>query len=96
MAIHSWALSCRAFSRGLEELIFLEMARASRNLGSRRLIGRYRPSGKNHPVADLYARLGFTFDGPEGTGSRWALDLSSPIPSFSPFIQWRAENHAET
>ncbi len=26
MAIHSWAMSCRVFSRGLEELIFLEMA----------------------------------------------------------------------
>ena len=92
MAIDSWAMSCRVFSRGLEELIFLEIARASRNLGVRRLIGRYLPTSKNQSVANLYERLGFTFDGPEGAGTRWVLNLSAPIHGFSPFIKWRAAN----
>lgn len=88
LAIDSWAMSCRVFSRGLEEFIFLEMVRACRDLGVRRLIGRYLPTSKNHPVADLYERLGFIFDGAEGEGSRWAMDLSVSIPRFSPFIRW--------
>ena len=90
LAIDSWAMSCRVFSRGLEELIFLEMVRASRDLSAGRLVGRYLPSLKNYPVANLYKRLGFAFDGPEGKGSRWLLDLSAPVLSFSPPIRWRA------
>lgn len=92
MVIDAWAMSCRVFSRGLEELIFLEMARVARDRGARRLIGRYLPTSKNHSVANLYERLGFTFDGPESAGSRWVLDLSAPIPGFSPFIHWHTEN----
>jgi FkbH-like protein len=90
LAIDSWAMSCRVFSRGLEELIFLEMVQASRDMGARRLIGRYLPTSKNHPVANLYEQLGFIFDGAEGEGSRWVMDLSASIPCFSPFIRWHA------
>jgi FkbH-like protein len=90
LAIDSWVMSCRVFSRGLEELVFLEMVRAARKLEVTRLIGRYRPTSKNRPVADLFQRMGFTLDGVEEEGTRWILDLSSPIPDLSPFIRWRS------
>jgi FkbH-like protein len=89
LVIDTWAMSCRVFSRGLEELVFLEMVRAARNLGARRLIGRYCPTPKNRPVADLFQRLGFSRDGVENEASRWLLDLSDAVPKFSPFIRWR-------
>ena len=90
LAIDSWAMSCRVFSRGLEELVFGEMVRAARELGVTRLIGRYRPTSKNRPVADLFRRMGFALDGAEDEGTRWILDLSGPVPDFSPFIRWRS------
>jgi FkbH-like protein len=89
LEIDTWAMSCRVFSRGLEELVFLEMVRAARDLGARYLVGRYYPTAKNRPVADLFQRLGFSRDGSENGRNRWLLDLSTSVPSFSPFIRWR-------
>jgi FkbH-like protein len=90
LVIDSWAMSCRVFSRGLEEFVFLEMLEAVRTRGTRLLIGRYLPTRKNRPVADLYQRLGFTPDGTEEDGaSRWVLDVSAPAPAFSSFIRPR-------
>jgi predicted enzyme involved in methoxymalonyl-ACP biosynthesis len=82
-------VSCRVFSRGLEEFIFLEMVQAARTLGFRYLVGRYIPTRKNRPVADLFERLGFASDGMEDGASRWVLDLRGPLPGFSPFIRRR-------
>jgi FkbH-like protein len=89
LLIDTWAISCRAFSRGLEELISLEMVRAARNLGGQSLIGEYRPMPKNRVVADLFQRLGFTASAPENGESRWLLNLSADVRSFSPLIRWR-------
>jgi FkbH-like protein len=88
MAVDSWAMSCRVFSRGMEEFVFLEMCRAARDLGAARLIGRYKPTAKNQPVADLYQKLGFAFDVMEGDTSRWVYDLHAPDAPFQPFIRW--------
>ena len=79
MAIDTWAMSCRVFSRGMEEFILQEMIEAARRFKATRLIGRYYPTARNHPVADLYQRLGFQFEGSEEAGGRWALDLRSPV-----------------
>jgi FkbH-like protein len=87
MAINTWAMSCRVFSRGMEEYILQEMVDAARAAKKRRIIGRYKPTAKNHPVAGLYERLGFAFDGEEGNGSRWALDISQPTAQLRSFIQ---------
>ena len=89
LIIDTWAMSCRVFSRGLEDLVFLEMVRAARGLGVRSMIGYYCPTSKNLPVADLFQRLGFSRNGMESGGSRWLLDLSAAVPGFSPFIRWR-------
>lgn len=89
LRIDTWAMSCRVFSRGLEELVFLEMVQTAHNLGVRYLIGHYCPTPKNRPVAGLFERLGFTADGMENGGSRWRLDLSAPVLKFSPLIRWR-------
>lgn len=91
LTIDTWAMSCRVFSRGLEELVFLEMVQTAHNEGVRYLIGHYYPTPKNRPVADLFPRLGFAADGMENGGARWLLDLSATVLSFSPFIRLRTE-----
>ena len=92
LRIDTWAMSCRVFSRGLEELAFLEMVQAAKGAGVRYLIGRYSPTPKNRPVADLFPRMGFTTDGGDDSGTRWILDLSATVPAFAPFIRIRHES----
>lgn len=89
LLIDTWAMSCRVFSRGLEELVFLEMIKSARSLGGRYLIGHYYPTSKNLPVVDLFERLGFSRDGVESGSERWRLDLMEFVPGLAPFIQWK-------
>jgi FkbH-like protein len=89
LVIDSWAMSCRVFSRGLEDFMLWEMVQAARRLGFPRLIGYYAPTKKNRPVADLYERLGFVFAGEENAGTRWVLDTAAYEPKSSGFIRPR-------
>jgi FkbH-like protein len=92
LAVDTWAMSCRVFNRGMEEFILLEMLDAARALSVARLIGRYKPTAKNGPVADLYQRLGFSMEATDETGSRWVLNLA-PSPEIStPFIRRSASS----
>ena len=86
LVIDTWAMSCRVFSRGMEDFIFLEMLAAARTAGVRRLIGHYKPTAKNHPVAGLYEKLGFNCEGMDGDASRWILDVDPFVPQSTPFI----------
>ncbi|SNQ48329.1 D-glyceryl-ACP synthase [Frankia canadensis] len=57
--IDNFVLSCRVFSRGIEQACLstiLDQARAS---GARAVHGTYRPSARNGFVHDLYPRYGF-------------------------------------
>lgn len=56
--IDAWAMSCRVFSRGMEDLIFQVLSREMKSLGCTHLIGAYRASKKNTVVGHLYERLG--------------------------------------
>ncbi len=57
--IDSWVMSCRVIGRGLEDLMFNELAAAARAVGALRLRGVYRPTAKNSLVAKLFPDLGF-------------------------------------
>jgi FkbH-like protein len=96
LIIDTWAMSCRVFSRGLEDLVFLEMIAAARKRGAHFLIGHYCPTPKNKPVADLFERLGFAFDGTENSGTRWVFEVSASIPPLSPYIRWRTPAQPES
>lgn len=75
--IDSWAMSCRVFSRGMEDYIFAEILSAARARGARLLVGDYIPTPKNKVVAGLYSRLGFTRSQETERGERWVFDLTS-------------------
>ncbi len=81
LVIETWLMSCRVIGRRVEEGTLAVLAGQAARRGARRLVGVYRPSGRNGMVADLYPRLGFTAGapGPDGEG-RWVLDLGTYAP----------------
>lgn len=76
--IDTWVQSCRVLRRGVEDALINEVASAARAAGGARLVGEFRPSGRNGLVEDFYPRLGFTPLG-EGAGGarRFGCELSS-------------------
>lgn len=83
--IDAWAMSCRVFSRGMEDLAFAVICRELAARGVTELVGRYRPSPKNGVVATLYERLGGVRDAAPGD-ARWRFDLAAPRPAATIFI----------
>jgi FkbH-like protein len=78
--IDTWLMSCRVLGRKVEQMVLRELILQSREAGVRRLIGVYRPTGRNAMVKDHYAKLGFApvDEAPDGA-SRWAIDTETEI-----------------
>ena len=75
--IDTWLMSCRVLGRKVEETVLAEIVGAARERGIERLIGTYKPSGRNAMVEGHYARLGFTELERNTDGStRWSLDVA--------------------
>jgi FkbH-like protein len=77
LLIDTWLMSCRVLGRGVESATLAVVAAEAKQLGARRMVGIYRPTGKNGIVRDHYARLGFTSleQSPEDV-SRWVMRLT--------------------
>lgn len=67
--IDNFLLSCRVFSRGIEQACLAAVLRHARRTGAAEVLGTYRPTPKNAGVADFFPRYGFTElgSGPDGT-----------------------------
>ena len=57
--LDNFLLSCRVFSRGIEQAVLATVLRDARERGARAVVAAYRPTAKNVIVADLYPRHGF-------------------------------------
>lgn len=57
--IDNFLLSCRVFSRGIEQACLARILRYSRSTGAEAVFATYRRTPKNHLVADFYPRHGF-------------------------------------
>ena len=57
--IENFLLSCRVFSRGIEEACLLSVLRLARETGVQQVLADYRRTPRNHRVADFYPRHGF-------------------------------------
>jgi FkbH-like protein len=86
--VDTWLMSCRVLKKGVEQAVLEQLLRHARAQGRARLLGEYRPSGKNGMVKDLYAELGFRKfeESPDGV-TRWELPLTA-APA-------RVEHHIE-
>ena len=60
LRIDNFVLSCRVFSRGVEQAALAAILDHARAGGMRAVYGTYCPSKKNGAVKDLYPRYGFT------------------------------------
>jgi FkbH-like protein len=78
--IDTWLMSCRVLGRKVEQMVLRELILQARAGGIRRLVGVYRPTGRNAMVKDHYAKLGFApvDETPDGA-SRWTIDTDTEI-----------------
>ncbi|MEV3872958.1 HAD-IIIC family phosphatase [Streptomyces sp. NPDC049906] len=58
--LDNFLLSCRVFSRGIETACLSHLLTLARTTGATSVRARHRPTDRNHRVADLYPRHGFT------------------------------------
>lgn len=74
--IDNFLLSCRVFSRGIEQACLLAVLRRAAATGAAAVRATYRPSARNGKVADFYPRNGFVRDaGGEGGAAEFRHDL---------------------
>lgn len=79
--IDTWLMSCRVLGRQVEHMVLQELLHHARGAGVRKLVGEWRPSGRNDMVRDHYGKLGFAPDGegPEGS-TLWSLSTDHEAP----------------
>lgn len=58
--IDNFLLSCRVFSRGVEQTCLAAVLRHAKRTGATEVFGTYRPTAKNAGVKDFFSRYGFT------------------------------------
>lgn len=59
LVISLWVMSCRVFKRQMEYAMFDHLVELCRHRNIDKILGKYIPTTKNMPVADLYKDLGF-------------------------------------
>lgn len=85
--VDSLIMSCRVANRGVEQAMVSALADRARALGCAVLVGEFIPTERNHVVADLYERLGFTRRSHQEDGvERFELDLTSVDVPWPPEI----------
>ncbi|MFH2058472.1 MAG: HAD-IIIC family phosphatase [Pseudomonadota bacterium] len=84
--IDTWVMSCRVFSRTLEEFIANEIIKVGQKIGAKSLIGKYAPTKKNKIVSQLYEKLKFNMINKQEEATFWELKIDDNIPSYKTFI----------
>jgi FkbH-like protein len=83
--IENFLLSCRVFSRGIEQAGLAAILSAARAAGATSVFGSYRATAKNEKVRDFYLRNGFTQVAADGTSATFCHDLAD-IPGIPTHI----------
>lgn len=73
--IDNFLLSCRVFSRGIEQACLSSVLCHARDTGAAAVTASYRPSARNAGVRDFYSRYGFAVTGDDETGITYRHDL---------------------
>ena len=75
--IDTWLMSCRVLGRMVEVTVLNHLASSAQSEGVSRLVGLYRPSGRNSLVKEHYLKLGFFLEYRDTDGfEQWVLDLN--------------------
>jgi FkbH-like protein len=84
LQISNWVMSCRVFSRTLEQYIFNELKTFARKQGCSLICGEFISTAKNSYVKELYSKLGFTSESNKENGP-WFLRLSD-APEIKSYV----------
>lgn len=76
--IENFLLSCRVFSRGIEQACLAAILRDAARRGLPAVVGEYAPTAKNVVVKDLYPRHGFAEAGAADGAAVFRHDLAEP------------------
>jgi len=83
--LDTWLMSCRVLGRKVENMVLRELISQARATGVIKLVGTYRPSGRNGLVIDHYSKLGFARIGGDDTGlTQWELLVDGAVPDGAP------------
>ncbi|MFI9051376.1 HAD-IIIC family phosphatase [Streptomyces sp. NPDC053427] len=87
--IDNFLLSCRVFSRGIEQACLSAVLRHARATGATAVTAEHRRAAKNGAVRDLYPRYGFRPAGHHGTTTVFRHDLTDivPVPEHLKFTE---------
>lgn len=81
----TWLMSCRVLGRRVEQATLAVVAEEAARLGAKRLIGEYRPTGRNDMVREHYSALGFApLDGDADGVMHWALPIAGLVTAPAP------------
>lgn len=92
--IDNFLLSCRVFSRGIEQTCLAAVLGRAWEEGSTQVVARYRRSPKNGKVAEFYPRAGFTAVDDDGTTATFRHDLAT-LPQPAPHVRLTTERNAK-
>ncbi|AUG78809.1 methoxymalonyl-ACP biosynthesis protein FkbH [Kitasatospora sp. MMS16-BH015] len=79
LAIDNVILSCRVFSRGIEQTAIATVLAEAARRGLRRVTASYRPTKKNHKVREFYPSVGFARAGGTDEEPDFAHDLAERL-----------------
>jgi FkbH-like protein len=85
--IDTWLMSCRVLGRCVEQMVLRELLEHAESRGIHRLIGVYRPTGRNKLVEQHYSKLGFTPVDAQPDGSTvWTLEVAGAHVEAAPMV----------
>lgn len=79
MVINNLLLSCRVFSRGIEDVMLAEIVYLARAVQATQVKGHYIPSAKNVHVKDFYPAKGFIQMSDDAVGSVFTASVDLPL-----------------
>ncbi|MGW4897288.1 HAD-IIIC family phosphatase [Kitasatospora sp. NPDC004240] len=79
LRIDNFLLSCRVFSRGIEQAVLSAVLGLAADAGLREVTGHYRPTPRNGTVKDLFPRYGFGGGLPTDDGLAFRHDLGTAL-----------------
>lgn len=89
--VDTWIMSCRVLGRRVEDLTVQLIVERARQLGCRRVVGRYAPTAKNGIVENLYPQHGFADAGHDGPTRLYSLDVVQFQPPSFPIVIHQSE-----
>ncbi len=86
LEIMVWIMSCRVFKRHFEYAMFDHLVEICKQRGIRKIVGKYIPTNKNIPVADLYKTLQFTQKETREEMQIWEYEIPNEYANFNEVI----------